>query len=231
MAGFYHRNIPRHGHTSVNFSSRVATNAGSEFMPERADHAAGRRRRTRRRRGCSSSRSRGCGIRGVSVARSRRERKSGSRREPSTLAGVGVEAAPVADAVEAHQPDGEQFLARCARVSRPRTRTTAGLQRFGETCGPAQRRGRETRAERGEANAPVFINPDPSGLANTSVGAGPDPRFMATGLGLRHFDPSAPASTYVDTGRESVGQACYARVSGPVPRWTEDTRSICINSS
>ena len=27
------------------------------------------------------------------------------------FAGVGVEAAPVADAVEAHQPDGEQFLA------------------------------------------------------------------------------------------------------------------------
>ncbi len=27
------------------------------------------------------------------------------------FAGVGVEAAPVADAVDAHQPDGEQFLA------------------------------------------------------------------------------------------------------------------------
>ena len=40
-----------------------------------------------------------------------RAEKSGSRREPPTLAGVGVEAAPVADAVEAHQPDGEQLLA------------------------------------------------------------------------------------------------------------------------
>ena len=119
----------------------------------------------------------------------------------------------------------------CAGLPTPHRMGPTVSSGFGETCGPAQRRGRETRAERGEANAPVFINPDPSGLANTSVGAGPDPRFMATGLGLRHFDPSAPASTYVDTGRESVGQACYARVSGPVPRWTEDTRSICINSS
>ncbi len=33
------------------------------------------------------------------------------------FAGVGVEAASVADAVDAHQPDGEQLLARCARVS------------------------------------------------------------------------------------------------------------------
>ena len=41
---------------------------------------------------------------------------------------------------------------RCARVSCSRTQRTAGLQRFGATCGgcgPVQRRGRETRAERG----------------------------------------------------------------------------------
>ena len=42
-----------------------------------------------------------------------------------------------------------------------------------------------------------------SGEANGSVAACPDPRFMATGLGLRHFDPSAAASTYVAAGRES----------------------------
>ncbi len=38
--------------------------------------------------------------------------------------------------------------ARCAPVSGPRILATVGLRRFGETCGPAQRRGRETRAER-----------------------------------------------------------------------------------
>ena len=85
----------------------------------------------------------------------------------------------------------------CAGLPTPHRMGPTVSSGFGETCGPAQRRGRETRAERGETNGPVFINPDPSGEANGSVGACPDPRFMSTGLGLRHFDPSAPASTYV----------------------------------
>ena len=58
----------------------------------------------------------------------------------------------------------------------------------------------------GESIAPVFINPDPSGEANGSVGVCPDPRFMTTGQGLRQFDPSAPASTYVEASRESIGR-------------------------
>ena len=36
----------------------------------------------------------------------------------------------------------------CAWVSGPALVAERGLQGFGETCGPAQRRGRETRAER-----------------------------------------------------------------------------------
>jgi len=34
---------------------------------------------------------------------------------------------------------------------------TAGLQRFGETCGPAKRRGRETRAERAQSAQPALL--------------------------------------------------------------------------
>jgi len=54
--------------------------------PEHADRGAGRRRRTRRRRGFSSSRSRGCGLRGVrrpGLCRCRR--RSRSRHAPIGL--------------------------------------------------------------------------------------------------------------------------------------------------
>ena len=84
----------------------------------------------------------------------------------------------------------------------------------------------------GKANAPVFINLDPSGLANTSVGAYLDPNFMAIDQGLRHLDPFALASTYVVVGREPVGMA-RSRLPAVVrgshdhePSWTEGVSTL-----
>ena len=51
----------------------------------------------------------------------------------------------------ASQSAGQNVL--CVGLLTPHSPPTAGLQWFGETFGPAQQRGRETRAERGSRSA------------------------------------------------------------------------------